>query len=96
MKLRIALLAALLPLTAAADEPRVWFDTDRGPIIVQLDTVKAPLTSEHFLEIVADKHYDGLIFNRTVKDFVIQTGRFDVNGSSRLRDDMVIDRKSVV
>ncbi len=45
-----------------------------GTIIVELDPDAAPITVENFKKLVSDGFYDGLIFHRVIKDFVIQGG----------------------
>ena len=59
------------------ENPKVLFDTSQGTFMVELYPDKAPLTVEHFLKLIEDDYYDGLIFHRVVKDFVIQTGSFN-------------------
>jgi len=84
--LRAVVLPAALVLCAASTAsaaPHVWLDTERGPIVLELDPLRAPLTSAHFLQAVDEGFYDGLVFHRTVPDFVIQAGRLD--GSARTR-----------
>ncbi len=56
--------------------PRVALVTDRGDIVVELDPVKAPVSTANFLKYVAAGHYDGTIFHRVIADFVIQGGGF--------------------
>ncbi len=76
---RIPALCLVLFFTsvAAADAPRVWLDTELGPIIVELDEGRAPVTVQNFLDYVDAGFYDGLIFHRVSEDFVIQAGGFD-------------------
>jgi len=76
MKSWIALALALLALPglAPAQTQRVLLDTDRGPIVVELDTVRAPRTSANFLAYVDAGRYDDTILHRVLKDFVIQGG----------------------
>ncbi len=47
---------------------------DGGIILLQLDAEAAPLTTENFEQLVQDEFYDGLIFHRVIRDFMIQGG----------------------
>ncbi|QKK03340.1 MAG: hypothetical protein HND55_12140 [Pseudomonadota bacterium] len=77
--LRSALLLsfAIAASSVSAQNPRVWLDTDLGPIILELDATLAPNTTGNFLTYVNEGFYDGLVFHRTIEDFVIQGGGFD-------------------
>ncbi len=68
---------------SAADSPRVKIDTSMGEIVVELNAEKAPGTVENFLKYVEKKSYDGTIFHRVKKDFMIQGGGFDVKMKER-------------
>jgi len=48
--------------------------TDGGIIIIELYPDIAPITVANFKKLVGEKFYDGIIFHRVVKDFVIQAG----------------------
>ena len=50
------------------------FDTDRGPIRVELAADKAPLTVANFVTLARRGFYDGLNFHRVIDDFMIQGG----------------------
>jgi peptidyl-prolyl cis-trans isomerase B (cyclophilin B) len=50
------------------------FDTDRGPIRVELFADKAPLTVANFVNLAKRGFYDGLNFHRVIKDFMVQGG----------------------
>lgn len=53
----------------------IKIDTDGyGIIIAELYPDVAPITVENFKSLVKDKFYDGIIFHRVIKDFMIQTG----------------------
>jgi cyclophilin family peptidyl-prolyl cis-trans isomerase len=48
--------------------------TNAGPIKVQFFDDDAPKTVENFRKLADDGFYDGLIFHRVIKDFMIQGG----------------------
>jgi peptidyl-prolyl cis-trans isomerase B (cyclophilin B) len=50
------------------------FDTDRGPIRVELAPDKAPLTVANFVNLAKRGFYNGLSFHRVINDFMIQGG----------------------
>ena len=47
---------------------------DGGVIRLELDKEAAPLTVENFEQLVGDEFYDGLIFHRVIRDFMVQGG----------------------
>ncbi len=57
-----------------------------GKMIVLLDGTTAPKTVENFLKLAEDGFYDGLTFHRVIKDFMIQGGDPDGNGSGGSKD----------
>jgi peptidyl-prolyl cis-trans isomerase A (cyclophilin A) len=62
------LVMALPQATLAANgKPRVMIKTGRGPIIVELEAQKAPLTSANFLRYVDAHAYDGGSFFRAAR-----------------------------
>ncbi len=75
--LGLVVLAVVTAGTARAANPVVVIDTNMGTIKVELFPDKAPVTVKNFLQYVADKHYDGLIFHRVISDFMIQGGGFE-------------------
>jgi cyclophilin family peptidyl-prolyl cis-trans isomerase len=60
---------------------QVTIETDRGPIVMELDPKLAPNSVNHFVALARNGFYDGLTFHRVVPDFVIQGG--DPEGSGR-------------
>ena len=48
--------------------------TSEGPIQLELFDEDAPKTVENFRRLASDGFYDGLIFHRVIKDFMIQGG----------------------
>jgi len=61
---------------AAAENARVTMTTSKGTIVLELDGDKAPKTVANFLAYVKAGHYDGTIFHRVIKGFMIQGGGF--------------------
>jgi cyclophilin family peptidyl-prolyl cis-trans isomerase len=53
---------------------KVRISTSKGDIVVELNEEKAPITCKNFLQYVQDKFYDGTIFHRVIKGFMIQGG----------------------
>ncbi|MFL5867349.1 MAG: peptidylprolyl isomerase [Thermoleophilaceae bacterium] len=53
---------------------QVTLHTNHGPVVVDLFDEDAPKTVENFLKLSKDGYYDGLIFHRVIKDFMIQGG----------------------
>ena len=86
-KLLFSLLAVLMVFTACggSDTEEITFETgetimvqiemENGGIIkLELYPEKAPITCENFVNLAKDGFYDGLIFHRVIKDFMIQGG----------------------
>jgi peptidyl-prolyl cis-trans isomerase B (cyclophilin B) len=48
--------------------------TNHGPIELELFEDDAPKTVENFVKLARDGYYDGLVFHRVIKDFMIQGG----------------------
>jgi len=59
---------------AAGANPKVLLKTSKGDITLELYPDKAPGTVKNFLAYVDAKFYDGLIFHRVIKGFMIQGG----------------------
>lgn len=56
--------------------PQVKLETNHGNIVIELNSEKAPNTVANFLSYVEDGFYNGTIFHRVIKDFMIQGGGF--------------------
>ena len=61
-----------------ADEKaiQIKMTTSKGDIVIEMNAAKAPVTAANFVDYVKDSHYDGLIFHRVIKGFMIQGGNF--------------------
>src|SRR5690242_8810446 len=76
------------PSPAEAKNPVVVMKTSKGTIKIELFEAKAPITVKNFMQYVDDKHYDGMIFHRVIKTFMIQGGGFEkgFNKATKLED----------
>jgi cyclophilin family peptidyl-prolyl cis-trans isomerase len=72
----VAIISSWLTLAVAATEKTetVVLQTTLGEITLVLDAAKAPKTVANFLRYVDEGFYDGTIFHRVIKDFMIQGG----------------------
>ena len=57
----------------------VQMDTSAGTLRIELDEAQAPLSTANFLAYVKSGHYDGTVFHRVIKGFMLQGGGFDVS-----------------
>ena len=55
----------------------IRFTTNKGVIDIELDHKHAPKSSANFEQYVRDGFYDGTIFHRVIKGFMIQGGGFE-------------------
>ena len=53
--------------------------TNFGVISIELDHEKAPITAANFEQYVKDGFYDGVIFHRVIKGFMVQGGGMDAD-----------------
>lgn len=58
--------------------PTVLIETPMGEMLVELWPDKAPETVANFLSYVDEEFYDGLIFHRVIKNFMVQGGGMDM------------------
>ena len=56
---------------------QVELETSKGNIRLELDDEKAPETVKNFITNVENGHYDGTVFHRVMKGFMIQGGGFE-------------------
>ena len=77
MKKILAILAlSVAGAFAQAKNPVVEIKTSAGVIKAELFADKAPVTVRNFLAYVEKKHFDGTVFHRVMKGFMIQGGGF--------------------
>lgn len=58
-------------------QPSVLMKTNQGDITIELNEDEAPKTVDNFLHYVKDGFYDGTVFHRVIKGFMIQGGGYD-------------------
>jgi cyclophilin family peptidyl-prolyl cis-trans isomerase len=87
MSIRLLLALGLLAGAglAQAQNTRVLLETDRGPLLLELDTVHAPNTSANFLRYVDDGVYNSTLINRVSPNFVVQGGAYKDTGADVVR-----------
>ena len=51
--------------------------TSAGTFRIELDDAKAPVSTQNFLDYVRAGHYDGTVFHRVIKGFMVQGGGFE-------------------
>src|SRR5689334_21620476 len=77
---------------------RATLHTNHGAIEVELFDGDAPTTVENFRKLASDGFYDGVIFHRVIKDFMIQGGDPDgtgMGGPGYTFEDEINDHKIV-
>jgi len=67
----------------------VTLETSMGDIRIELDADKAPVTVENFLKYVREGFYDGTIFHRVIKGFMIQGGGFNDQMIQKMAQDPI-------
>ncbi|WZO99678.1 peptidylprolyl isomerase [Isosphaeraceae bacterium EP7] len=73
----LALMFAAGSAEAADAKTIVVFDTSAGPIEIEVDGEKAPISAANFLKYVDSGFYDNLIFHRVIPGFMVQGGGMD-------------------
>ena len=64
----------------------IELQTNKGSIRIELDEAKAPTTVANFVSYVEKGHYDGTVFHRVIKGFMIQGGGFAPGMSQKPTD----------
>jgi len=63
--------------------PRVLLSTSLGDITLELDGVKAPISTKNFLGYVESGFFDSTIFHRVIAGFMVQGGGFTADMRQR-------------
>jgi peptidyl-prolyl cis-trans isomerase B (cyclophilin B) len=62
---------------------KVKLETNYGDIVIELNEEKAPVTVKNFIQYTNEGFYNGTVFHRVIKDFMIQGGGFDEKGTHK-------------
>ena len=84
--LLFAALAVAMPIASHAQSAacdKVKLTTSMGPIVIQLDKAKAPISSANFAQYAQAGHYNGTVFHRVIPNFMIQGGGFNADMSQK-------------
>ena len=68
------LLVLGLNLTGEEAMIKVKLTTSMGDIVLELDEVNAPISTENFLNYIESGFYEGTVFHRVISGFMIQGG----------------------
>lgn len=59
---------------ATGDGTQATIETELGTIVIELYTESAPVAAENFINLAEAGFYDGVVFHRTIPEFMIQGG----------------------
>jgi cyclophilin family peptidyl-prolyl cis-trans isomerase len=82
-KLLLSVLFVLSVMSVSSAATTVEMKTSLGTVVIELDGENAPVTVKNFLDYVDQNFYDGTIFHRVIKGFMIQGGGFDTNAQRK-------------
>jgi peptidyl-prolyl cis-trans isomerase A (cyclophilin A) len=83
------LFAANLMAATPAKAPHVLLDTTNGQIEIELDPVKAPISTKNFLDYVNSGFYNNTIFHRVIPGFMVQGGGFTQQMEQKVTKDAI-------
>ncbi len=74
ISIMVVLMTFATTIQANKTNPKVIMKTSMGDITIELYPDKAPITVKNFFSYVDEKFFDGTIFHRVMKGFMIQGG----------------------
>ena len=81
IRVLLALMAGMTVLLAGSKAPVVELQTNQGTIVLKMFPKASPLAVENFVTLAKKGYYNGVIFHRVIKGFMIQGG--DPTGTGR-------------
>lgn len=73
----------------------VVMETSMGTIEIELNRKNAPITVENFVNYIEEGYFDGVVFHRIIRDFMIQSGGFDASSEYKeTRDPIKIESQN--
>lgn len=78
----------------SANPVTVLLQTSSGNITLELNQEKAPVTVKNFLEYVDSGFYNGTIFHRVIKDFMVQGGGFTKDYKKKKTNEAILNEAS--
>jgi len=73
---------------------KVKLQTSMGDIVIELSEEAAPVTVKNFLQYVEEGFYDGTIFHRVIRNFMIQGGGLTADMSKKQTHSPIVDEAS--
>ena len=67
---------------------RLVLDNERS-LDIELYQDVAPISVKNFLKLVDQNYYDGIIFHRIIRDFMVQAGGYKIEGNNLIEADEV-------
>ncbi len=67
----------------------ITLHTNKGPIVIELDTDNTPLTAKNFIDYAKSGFFDGTIFHRVINKFMIQAGGFTEDMEQKSSNDSI-------
>ena len=72
----------------------VELQTNHGNIRIELDDANAPVSAKNFVAYVKAGHYDGTVFHRVIKGFMVQGGGFAADMKQKAVNDAIKNEAS--
>jgi len=72
----------------------IIFKTTLGDVKINVDVEKAPITAKNFQQNAEDGFYNGTIFHRVIKDFMVQGGGFTAGLEEKEDRESIINEAS--